>query len=97
MTRFNAGLKLGLPATLTGAQDGPAEAPGLVSVLMSSINIMQDRITRSRMAGDPPDVHLVPRMGHLGMLDFHRAEECIQEGASCVERSLPVLKGLLRP
>lgn len=66
--------------------------PGLFDVLASSINIMQDRITRSRMAGDPPDIILSPRLGHIGLLEFDRAEETIEEGGKCVERMLPALK-----
>ena len=45
---------------------------------------MQDRITRSRMAGDPPDVMVAPQLGHIRLLDFHRAEEAIDEGYACV-------------
>ena len=49
-----------------------------------TIYIMQDRITRSRMAGDPPDVMVAPQLGHIRLLDFHRAEEAIDEGYACV-------------
>ncbi|UCD36460.1 MAG: patatin-like phospholipase family protein [Nitrospiraceae bacterium] len=66
--------------------------PGLFDVLAGSINIMQDRITKSRMAGDPPDVMLAPRLGHVGLLEFDRADEAIKEGARCVVRMLPALK-----
>lgn len=66
--------------------------PGLFDVLASSINIMQDRITRSRMAGDPPNVILAPRLGHIGLLEFDRAAEAIEEGRACVKRMLPALK-----
>jgi len=67
------------------------ESPGLIDVVMGSINIMQDRITRSRMAGDPPDVSLAPRLAELGMMEFHRAEEAIEEGRRCVKRMAPAL------
>ncbi len=60
--------------------------PGLFDVMAGSINIMQDRITRSRMAGDPPDVHLAPRLAHLGIMEFDRAEEAIAEGRAVVQR-----------
>ena len=60
--------------------------------MVQSLNIMQDRITRSRMAGEPPDVAINPRLGHLGLLDFHRAEEAIAEGRRAVERALPELR-----
>lgn len=62
------------------------KAPGLFDVLAGTINIMQDRITRSRMAGDPPDIILEPRLSHLGLMEFYRAEEAISEGRKCVLR-----------
>ena len=58
----------------------------MLDVLASSINIMQVRITRSRMAGEPPDLVVAPRLAHLGLLDFQRAKEAIEEGKRAVER-----------
>lgn len=73
-----------------------AEAPpGLFEVLASSINIMQDRITKSRMAGDPPDILLSPQLAQLGLLEFDRASEAIEEGVACVKRQLPQLQQTL--
>jgi NTE family protein len=72
----------------------PDQTPGLLDVLAGSINIMQDRITRSRMAGDPPDVLLSPRLAHLGLLEFHRAAEAIEEGRAAVTRSVSALEYL---
>lgn len=68
---------------LLGEKD---DMPGLFEVMAGSINIMQDRITRSRMAGDPPDLMLTPRLAHIGVLEFDRADEVIAEGHACVER-----------
>jgi NTE family protein len=48
---------------------------------------MQDRITRSRMAGDPPDLLLAPSLEHLGLLEFYRAGEAIEEGRNCVDQA----------
>ncbi|TAM12801.1 MAG: patatin [Nevskiaceae bacterium] len=59
---------------------GRERAPGLFDVIATSVNIMQDRITRSRMAGDPPDVTLVPHLKDFALMDFHRAGEAIEEG-----------------
>jgi len=64
-------------------------SPSLFGVMVSSLNIIQDRLTRSRLAGDPPDVHIKPRIGHVGLLEFERAEELIKEGEEAVERKLP--------
>ena len=58
--------------------------PGIMEVMAASINIMQDRITRSRMAGDPPDVLLSPRVSDIGMTDFERAPDAIREGQAVV-------------
>lgn len=69
--------------------------PGMFDVIASTINIMQDRITKSRMAGDPADVVLAPRLGQLGLLEFDRAKEAIAEGEDSVRRSLPALQHLL--
>jgi len=72
--------------------------PSLLTVLTSSINIMQVRIARSRLAGEPADVQLSPRLGHLRPMDFHRAEEAIIEGEAAVERMISALRhGLGRP
>ena len=72
------------------------EVPGLFDVIVGSMHIMQDRITRSRLAGEPPDVMLAPRLAHLALLDFDRGEEAIAAGKSCVERSLPLLQDALK-
>jgi len=72
-----------------------SNSPSLFGVMVSSLNIIQDRLTRSRLAGDPPDVHLRPRIGHIGLLEFERAQEMIKEGEDCVERALPRLEAAM--
>jgi NTE family protein len=67
------------------------QEPNFFSTMSSSFTILLDRITRSRLAGDPPDVMISPRVGHIGLFDFHRAEETILEGAKAVDRIVPVL------
>jgi NTE family protein len=66
----------------------PTSPRGIGSVMMDAFNITQDRIARSRLAGDPPDVMVSPRLGNLGLFDFHRAEEAIRFGAEATERAL---------
>ncbi len=66
--------------------------PSLFGVMVSSLNIVQDRLARSRLAGDPPDVLIVPRIGHIGLMEFDRAEELIAEGEAAVERAMPDIK-----
>ncbi|MCU7842499.1 MAG: patatin-like phospholipase RssA [Candidatus Thiodiazotropha sp. (ex Monitilora ramsayi)] len=70
-------------------------SPGLYDVIASSINVMQDRITRSRMAGDPPDIIITPRLSNFGLMEFDRAAEAIEEGRAAVERMRPALETLL--
>ena len=53
-------------------------------------------IARSRLAGDPPDVHIAPRLGHIGLLEFDRAAEAIREGEAAVERKRHELADALR-
>ena len=74
---------------------GDEEGPSLFNVMVSSLNVIQDRLSRSRLAGDPPDVTIAPRLGHIGLLEFDRAEEAIEEGEAAVERALPFLRQAL--
>jgi len=69
--------------------------PSLFGVMVSALNIMQDRLTRSRMAGDPPDVHIKPRIGHIGPLEFEKAKEMMIEGEAAVERAMPEIKAAM--
>ena len=67
---------------------GSAGRPGISSVMVDAFNIMQDRITRARLAGDPPDVLISPRVGQIGWFDFHRADDLIAHGARAAERAI---------
>lgn len=97
LARLGTGLQamLGNSFRAEGASQESDEAPGLFDVMAGSIHIMQDRITRARMAGDPPDVVLAPRLAHLGLMDFDHAEEAIAAGADCVRTHLPLLRNVL--
>ena len=53
---------------------------GMTAVMVQSFNIIQDRISRARLAGDPPDLALHPRVNHIGLSEFHRAGEAIDRG-----------------
>ena len=75
--------------------DDRDEAPGLFHAIANSVNIFQDRITRSRLAGDPADVLLSPKLAHIGMLEFHRAAEAITEGEGCVQRFMAEIRSLM--
>lgn len=64
------------------------DAPGISSVMMDAFNIIQDRIARSRLAGDPPDIMIMPVLGEMGLFDFHMADEAISSGKLATEKVL---------
>lgn len=88
LRRLQASVSSLLPSSAPAA---PA-LPSLLAVMSASIDIMQVRITRSRMAGDPPEVLLRPQVADIGLLDFHRATEAIEAGRRAVEVDLPSLQ-----
>jgi len=73
--------------------EAAATAPSIYEVVANSINIMQVRITRSRMAGDPPDVLITPRLADFALLDFDRAGEAIDEGHRAVQLAFSAIPG----
>lgn len=75
-------------------EDEPVR-PSLADVVTNSIAIMQGRISRSRLAGEPADVMIAPRLGQLNLLDYHRAAEAIVAGRKATEHMLPLLHSLL--
>jgi NTE family protein len=71
---------------------GGGGRPGISSVMVDAFNIMQDRITRARLAGDPPDLLISPRVGQIGWFDFHRAGDLIAYGARAAERAIDAIQ-----
>jgi len=69
--------------------------PGISAVLVAAFNIAQDRLARSRLAGDPPDVLISPRTGDVGLLDFEKADIAIEAGREAAERALPEIQWAL--
>ncbi len=65
---------------------------GLTAVMVQAFNIIQDRISRARLAGDPPDLALLPRLGDIGLSEFHRAGEAIERGYEEARARLSELK-----
>lgn len=68
------------------------DSPSLMGVMMSAMNIIQDRLARSRLAGEPPDVLISPRIGHIGLMEFEKVDELIELGEAAVEAMLPQLR-----
>ncbi len=76
---------------------GPSEREarlGITGVMVEAFNIIQDRISRARMAGDPPDLSLLPKLGHIGLTEFHRADEAIRLGYETARAQLGELERL---
>lgn len=71
--------------------------PGIATAMVDAFNITQDRITRSRLAGDPPDITINTKLGNIGVFDFHRAAEMIDLGREAARRALPDIQQLLAP
>lgn len=69
--------------------------PNLFDAIASSINITQDRITKSRMGEDPPDILLSPKLSHIRLLEFYRAREAMDEGEKCVQNKKIEIKRVL--
>lgn len=69
--------------------------PAMLDVVESGINIMQVLITRSRLAGDPPDVTITPLLADLGLMEFHRASIAIEAGRRATEAVMPQLQARL--
>jgi NTE family protein len=72
-----------------------ARVPSMLTSVAQSIDIMQVRISRSRLAGEPADILIQPRLGGMSIFDFHRAGPAIAEGRAAVERMMPALRAQL--
>lgn len=85
-------LQENLSALMPEREERAPRLPSMLDVVASSINIMQVRISRSRMAGEPPDAIVAPRLARLGLLDFHKAREAMEEGRRAVSSALPGIR-----
>lgn len=93
IARNGRAVKKLLQRQIFGRSDNrPGGGPGISRVMMEAFNIVQDRIARSRLAGDPPDVIIQPRMPAFGLFDFHRAEALIECGMAAVNREIDDIK-----
>jgi NTE family protein len=72
----------------------PTEMPSVLDVLTTSLNIMQVRITQSRLAGEPADVMIRPRLAGVVAMDYHRAAVAIAEGERAAAQAVPMIQDL---
>ncbi|PCI88649.1 MAG: NTE family protein rssA [Hyphomicrobiales bacterium] len=70
--------------------------PNIGTVTMASFNIMQDRIARTRLAGDPPDALITPNVEHIGAFEFDRAQELYDLGYEAAHKALPSILNAIR-
>ncbi len=68
------------------------EKIGITRSMADAFNIVQDRISRSRLAGDPPDLSLHPKVRDIGLSEFYRAGEAIRHGYEETMRRLPEIE-----
>ena len=73
------------------------KALGVTGIMVESFNIIQDRIARSRLAGDPPDMSINPKVGDIGLAEFHRADEAIELGYKAAQMEIHRLEQLAQP
>jgi len=76
-------------------QEERRSAPSIIEAMLSSIDIMQVRVARSRLAGDPAEVMVTPLLPDFATMDFHRAPEAIEEGREAVARARPVIERMI--
>ncbi|MFT6897340.1 MAG: NTE family protein [Paraglaciecola sp.] len=84
------------PPLAKGKAEGKNNAPSMIGVMASSLEILQARVTRSRLAGDPPDILIEPQLRDFGMMEFYRADELIEEGRNSVKRIADQIRYQLR-
>ncbi len=88
-------LQAGIAALGAGGAAQEGGAPSMLEVLATAVNIMQVRITRSRLVGEPADVLVTPRLAHLGLMEFHRAKVAIEAGHRAAAHAVATLRELL--
>ena len=74
-----------------------SSTPDIIETVMTSINIMQELITRINLAVEPPDILIQPHLGQLKMLDFDQVDHTIEEGYAGVKDKIEAIKALLEP
>ena len=85
----------GVTGTLFTDNNHDDRIPGLFYSISKSIHIFQDQITRRRLDTDPADVLIEPKVGDIGLLEFQRAGDAIQEGDARVMEALPRIRELI--
>ncbi|HEV3174723.1 MAG TPA: patatin-like phospholipase family protein [Stellaceae bacterium] len=72
------------------------DEPSVFTVVARALTLVQDRIARSRLVGDPPDIMISPKLGDIGLFEFFRAADSILAGEEAAERAIPAIRAALR-
>ena len=70
--------------------------PSIFEVFNTALDIVEQRVARSRLAGEPADVLITPLLPNFGTMEYHRAKEAIAEGRAAVERMMPLIEQVMR-
>lgn len=81
-----------IPSIKKETESDKPKPPDFFETISRSINIAQDRITKTRLAGDPPEIILCPKVTDIGLLETYRAEEAIRAGYKCCEANIAAIK-----
>ncbi|MCE9684943.1 patatin-like phospholipase RssA [Shewanella sp. AS16] len=74
---------------------GTKSNPGMLAVMSQSMEILEQRHKRARLMGDPPDIFILPDLGDIGTMEFHRAGEAIDAGKKAVKEVAHLLAAAL--
>jgi NTE family protein len=69
--------------------------PSITEVVINSIDIMQARIALYESSEKPADAVIMPKVSHLGLLEYHRAREAIAQGRDAAAAMTSHLRSLL--
>jgi len=69
--------------------------PSIFEVFTTALDIVEMKVARSRLAGEPADVMITPLLPDFGTMEFHRAKEAIVEGRAAVERMGPLIEQVI--
>jgi hypothetical protein len=102
MSALAAGRSISLPALSAGSAKLAARGTGAYARIREQFGVpiarfegVQDRLARSRLAGDPPDITINPQVAHVGLVEFHRARELIDLGEEAMEAAIPTVRDAL--
>ena len=84
-----------VPAGEDEAKPADPRIPSMFEVFTTSLDIVEQRVARSRLAGEPADVLITPLLPDFATMDYHRAKEAIAEGRTAVERMAPLIEQVI--